>query len=313
MRTPGLDFRRLRVAVLGPGAVGGFMAAVLHLCGIRVLCIGTAPTVRAIQKNGIRLTSETLGEHTVPIHAVKRLGFHPDWLIIAVKAPFLDTALAGIDPPLMDRSVVISVMNGFDHISRIRARLGKRLVVGMISIEVTREDRHRVIHRSKHAGLEIASDGDVAAGKLQEIAAVFRASGIHTNVLANEAQVIWNKLARLNAIAVTTAACQQPVGFVRTDTRWRQDLTRCIEEAAGVAALHDVHIDVGDELRKIDSFDPQLSSSLQRDISHGIRSELDAIPGAVIREANRNGLACPTIESLTQRIQESSGENWNKN
>jgi 2-dehydropantoate 2-reductase len=45
-----------------------------------------------------------------------------------------------------------------------------------------------------------------------------------------------------------------------------------------------------------------LGSSMQRDIAAGREPELDAIPGSVLRAAERHGLACPTIARLRDRI-----------
>jgi 2-dehydropantoate 2-reductase len=41
-----------------------------------------------------------------------------------------------------------------------------------------------------------------------------------------------------------------------------------------------------------------LGTSMQRDIAAGRPTELDAIPGSVLRAAARHGLRCPTIERL---------------
>jgi 2-dehydropantoate 2-reductase len=53
---------------------------------------------------------------------------------------------------------------------------------------------------------------------------------------------------------------------------------------------------------ELDDAHATLGSSMQRDIASGIPPELDAIPGAVLRAAERHGLEAPTIAELHDRI-----------
>jgi 2-dehydropantoate 2-reductase len=46
---------------------------------------------------------------------------------------------------------------------------------------------------------------------------------------------------------------------------------------------------------------------MQRDIAAGREPELDAIPGSVLRAADRHGLECPTIERLVGLIAARAG------
>ena len=47
----------LRVAILGPGGVGGFLAALMARAGSSVVVLAGANTARAIAESGIRLES----------------------------------------------------------------------------------------------------------------------------------------------------------------------------------------------------------------------------------------------------------------
>jgi 2-dehydropantoate 2-reductase len=50
-----------------------------------------------------------------------------------------------------------------------------------------------------------------------------------------------------------------------------------------------------------------LGSSMQRDIAAGREPELDAIPGSVLRAAERQGLQCPIITRLVALIAARAG------
>ncbi|MHB8656761.1 MAG: ketopantoate reductase family protein [Solirubrobacteraceae bacterium] len=123
----------------------------------------------------------------------------------------------------------------------------------------------------------------------------------------SEAQILWSKLVRLNALACTTSAADRAVGFIRSDPQWRAALIGCIEEATAVANADGARIDPARRLAELDDAHAELRSSMQRDIAAGREPELDAIAGAVLRAAARHGLSCPTISRLCAQIAQRAG------
>ncbi|HET6548595.1 MAG TPA: ketopantoate reductase C-terminal domain-containing protein, partial [Solirubrobacter sp.] len=91
-------------------------------------------------------------------------------------------------------------------------------------------------------------------------------------------------------------------GLIREHPRKRVEIEDAVVETVGVANAEGAGVDAGDTLREIWDMAPGHTSSLQRDVDAGRPSELDAIPGAVLRHAARHGLECPAIESLVERI-----------
>jgi 2-dehydropantoate 2-reductase len=69
-----------------------------------------------------------------------------------------------------------------------------------------------------------------------------------------------------------------------------------------VAVAEGAQIDPDRVIAELDATHAALGSSMQRDIAAGRPPELDAIPGAVLRAADRHGLRCPTIEQLVGQI-----------
>jgi 2-dehydropantoate 2-reductase len=119
-----------------------------------------------------------------------------------------------------------------------------------------------------------------------------------------EAQVMWSKLVRLNALACTTSAYDLPLGPIRSTPELRAELVGAIEEGCAVANAEGADIPTGDPLGELNAAHDTLGSSMQRDIAAGRPPELDAIPGAVLRAADRHGIECPTIERLVAMIAE---------
>ena len=294
----------LGVTVLGLGAIGGFLAAVLWRNGISVTCVAREATAEAIVHSGIRLESATFGDFVAYPRVVTRLNHEPDILFVTTKATTLCDALERVDPYLVANAIVVPLLNGIEHMQVLQSRYGKRIVAASVgSVEVIRLSRGHVVHSTPSVRIELASDGDVQASRLSEFVRLLSSVGIATELLESEAAVLWRKLVRLNAIACATSASDRPVGYARSDPWWRKRLEACVREGAAVAAAEGVRIDPETVMTQIDRLPAGMLTSMQRDIASGNASELDAIAGAVVRAAARYALDCPTIESLIARIQ----------
>ena len=133
------------------------------------------------------------------------------------------------------------------------------------------------------------------------------AAGVPTRVMESEAQAMWGKLVRLNALALMSSAYDLPLGPIRSTPELRDQLKACVKEGAAVANADGAHVDPADTMGELDDAHDTLGSSMQRDIAAGVEPELDAIAGSVLRAAARHGLRCPTIEDLAARVAERSG------
>lgn len=305
MPTPGAHPDKIfsPIAILGTGAVGGFLACVVERAGAEVVCVTSKAGVARITQSGISLRSNALGDYAAHVKAKAVLSARPQILFITTKAQQLSQALERIPPPLVQDTIVIPLLNGLEHVSQIRNALGANVAVGMISIEVSRAEDYTIVHSSPHARIELASDRDIARERLEHVSTFLTRAGIECKTLPTEAQVIWRKLVRLNAIALATAASQQPLGVVRTHPQWRAYLEQCAHDAGQVSACDGVPIDSATVMQQIDALPATLTTSLQRDTARNIPSELDAIAGGILRRAAQFHLTCPTIQALYTRIE----------
>src|SRR5260370_3107286 len=89
---------RLSVAVLGPGGVGGFLAAVLAREGNSVLVLASDDTSRAISHSGLRVESLRFGSFTASIRTAARLSEPVDVFLITVNATQLINPLPPAPP-----------------------------------------------------------------------------------------------------------------------------------------------------------------------------------------------------------------------
>jgi 2-dehydropantoate 2-reductase len=293
------------IAVLGPGGVGGFVAGALARAGDDVVVVAREATAKEIAGDGIEVRSVRLGDFTARPGAVASLQAPAEVLIVATKATGLHESLARIEGV---PGLVVPLLNGLDHMEVLRTHFGAaRVAAGAIRIESTRPETGVIEHTSPFLRIDLAADEPALRPALERLAARLRAAEIPAEIGPSEAQILWSKLVRLNALACTTSAADEPIGFIRSDPEWRGLLIACLEEAAAVARADGARSVALDPLAELELAHAELRSSMQRDIAAGREPELDAIPGAVLRAAARHGLACPTIERLVAMVAERAG------
>ncbi|PZS12286.1 MAG: 2-dehydropantoate 2-reductase [Solirubrobacterales bacterium] len=294
------------IAVLGPGGVGGFLAGALVRAGgdATATVLAREPTAELIERRGLEVQSVVLGDFLARPRATAILSTPVDVLLVATKATGLVAALARVQ---VEPGLVVPLLNGLDHMARLREWFPARVAAGTIRIESDQPAPGRIVQTSPFLRVDLAADEEALGPDVENLATMLRRAGIPVEVGASEAQILWSKLVRLNALACTTSAADRSIGFIRRDPEWREALRGCIDEAAAVASAEGARIDPAQALAELDAAHTELGSSMQRDIAAGREPELDAIAGAVLRAAERHGLRCATVARLAVQIAERAG------
>jgi 2-dehydropantoate 2-reductase len=296
----------MNIAVLGPGGVGGLLAAALDRSGEQVTVVARESTAAMISQHGLRVSSVTFGDFTARPPAVARLAEPVDALIVATKAAGLSEALARID---CQPALVLPLLNGLDHLALLRECFAPESVLaGTIRVEADRPQPGVIVHTSPFLLVEMASRHDSARAGMGELAVALERAGVKARgdwpiSASSEATVMWSKLVRLNALACTTSAHDKLLGEIRDTPALRAELEDAIEEASAVARAEGAEqVDARKAIDELQRAHDTLGSSMQRDIAAGRAPEIDAIPGAVLRAGKRHGIDCPTIERLVATI-----------
>jgi 2-dehydropantoate 2-reductase len=291
----------MTVAVLGPGGVGGLLAGVLERAGSDVVVVARESTVAVIEREGLRVQSVTFGDFVARPRALARLQEPVDALLVATKAGGLVSALERI---AVEPGVVLPLLNGLDHIGVLRERFSPESVLaGSIRVEADRPQPGVVVPTSPFLLVSMASSHPATEPAMGALAGTLAAAGVPASVSDSEADVMWSKLVRLNALACVTSAYDVLLGEIGSTPQLHADLVGAIEEACAVGRAEGAKdIDPARAIAELEAAHDTLGSSMQRDIAAGREPELDAIPGSVLRAGARHGIPCPTIERLVSTI-----------
>lgn len=284
---------RLTVAVLGPGGVGGLLAALLARAGNRVICLAGEATAQVLERDGIEVRSARFGDFTARVETASRLAEPVDAALVTVKHTTLAAALDRLPAKdLGPDTLVVPFLNGVEHPAFLRAHYGDAVPVApaTVRVESTRVAPGVIEHGSPFAEVDLTGD-EAPADRLNSLAGALEWSGIATRVLPGETTVLWAKMSFLAPFALLTTRYGLPLGEIRT--RHREELTALVEETAAVSAAVGAPVDPAEAVRRYDAFPPGTKSSMQRDAESGRPLELDAIGGALLRAAERHGVPAP--------------------
>jgi len=291
------------------------LAGALWRSGSDVTVIAREDTAALISRQGLRVRSVLLGDFEARPRALGSTSEPFEVMIVATKAAGLAAAL---DRVQRAPALVLPLLNGLDHLELLRARFSPRTVLaGAIRVESDRSEPGVIVHSSPFLLVDMAARDRACGAALQALGDELERAGVPVRLGypvtdRSEAEVMWSKLVRLNALACTTSAHDKLLGEIRSTPALRAELVGAIEEACVVAQAEgasDVRVERAVE--ELDRAHATLGSSMQRDIAAGREPELDAIPGAVLRAAARHELGCPTIEGLVTLIEARTAERAN--
>src|SRR5260370_8489924 len=188
---------RLSVAVLGPGGVGGFLAAVLAREGSSVVVLASDGTSRAISQSGLRVESPRFGSFTASIRTAARLSEPVDACLITVKATQLKDAVDRAPANALGPALVIPFLNGIEHVGFLRAVYPPSTVVPPpIPIQTTKSGPGLIRQTSPFASVEIAAFA-ANRDRVEPIAAHLMAAGLAVLVRDDELATLWAKCVSL--------------------------------------------------------------------------------------------------------------------
>jgi 2-dehydropantoate 2-reductase len=289
-----------RVAVLGPGGIGGLLGALLARQGDDVLCLAPPATAARIATDGLELRSPMLGDAKVAVRAATRLEEPVDVCFVTVKEPQLARAVEAVPADVLGDGLVVPFLNGVDHVAWLRERHPPdQVVAGTIRVESTRVAPGVIEHTSPFAVVELAA-GRAGRARVEGLAARLEATGLDVTVRDDEAFTLWSKLSILAPIALVTTWVAAPLGEARAGHR--DEAVAIIHEIVQVARAEGVELDEEVAVRILDSAPPGMRSSMQKDAEAGRPIELDAIGGAVLRAAARAGVDVPVTARLVAEL-----------
>jgi 2-dehydropantoate 2-reductase len=279
---------RQNITVIGPGAIGGLMAA--------WLCQDAANAVTVAARTPF--SGLTLRTPDGDLHAEPDVITNPeqaplaDWILLATKAYDSEAASAWFPDPARGDCHIAVLQNGVDHVQRISRWFPRENILPVI---VDCPTERLAPGRINQRGPALLT---VPAGPLAErFATLFAKTKVDCKAVDDFITAAWWKLC-LNAAGVVNALTLQPARIANDETAAAL-MRNIVDEAATVGRAEGARLapDIADEVIGIyRSHPPDSINSLHADRMAGRPLEIDLRNGIVVELGRRHGIATPHNE-----------------
>ncbi|WP_193791095.1 oxidoreductase [Mycobacterium paraense] len=279
------------IALVGPGAVGTTVAALLHRAGHPVLLCGHTP------RDGIELRPDGADPIVVPgpVHTDPAEVSGPvDLLVLAVKATQNDDAAPWLARLCGEHTVVVVLQNGVEQVEQVQPHCPSSPVVpGIVWYSAETQPQGWVRLRTE-ARLVLPSGPSA-----ETVAELLRGAGCQVDCDPDFLTAAWRKLLT-NALAGFMALSRRRSGMFRRDDVAELS-RRYVAECLAVARAEGARLpdDVVDELPGLFRHAPEdMGTSILADAEGRRRMEWDIRNGVIVRKGRAHGLATPISDVL---------------
>jgi 2-dehydropantoate 2-reductase len=295
----------MRICFLGAGALGSALGGSLAGNGADVVLVDAWQAhVDAINRDGLTLR-EGGRDRTVRVRATTDAGAAgvADLVVVLVKSYDTRAAIEGARSVLGPQTRVLSLQNGLGHEDILADVVG----------------RERVLAGKTYAGGVMLGPGHVIAGvqgketivgeldgarsdRVRQVAEVFSAAGLATQVSDDIVATMWDKLLINVATGALAAITRLPYGALYGVPEVEACGLAAVAEGIAVAQASGVRLTWRDPRGPWEKaragLPPEFRTSMLQSLDQGRRTEIDYVNGAVVRRGERCNVATPVNRTL---------------
>jgi 2-dehydropantoate 2-reductase len=298
----------MKLAVLGPGALGCLMAALFWEAGTEVSLADYRPErVALLRQRGIQVHTLGGGPRVVrvPIGLAPEVG-PCDLTIMAVKAYQTEAAARALPALMSQGGMALTLQNGLGNLEVMARMTGPgRLLAGVGLLGVTRQDEGRIIYAGRgviYIGVPVGSR--VTGAEVAAVVDLFRQAGLECQAREDIEAVLWEKLVINVGINPLTALLRVPNGaLLELPPAWEVAVAAAGEaQAVARAAGLSLSGDPAARLAQVCTATAANRSSMLQDILAGKQTEIEAMNAQVAARGRALGVPTPVNDLLTQLL-----------
>jgi 2-dehydropantoate 2-reductase len=311
----------MKIAVIGAGAIGGYVAFSLAQAGQEVTVIARGANLAAIQRQGLKLVRADGSEQTVAVAATDDYAATgvQDVVILAMKGQQVEAVLDRLPLLIGPQTMVVPMQNGIpfwyfhqhggalagrvvrsvDPEGRIAATVAAAQVIGCVVYPAAELSAPGVVRHIEGERFPLGELDGSSSERVTRLSEVFVRAGLKAPVLADIRSEIWLKLwgnASFNPIsAVTGATLVDLCRFPET----RALATAMMQEMQVIAGKLGIGFRVSIERRLAgaEAVGAHKTSMLQ-DVEAGRETEIEALVGSVIEIGRATDTPTPHLDAV---------------
>jgi len=301
----------MKYLIVGAGGTGGCIGGFLASNNNDVTFISRGKNLEAMKQKGLKLNTGVKGELYIPeIKAFSGEEYKDkaDVIFVCVKTYSIDDVIPIIRNASHENTIIIPTMNGFGIGERISRKLDTAHVLdGCIYISAFIDSPGSIVQLGKMFRIVFGTrKGDsVNPDLLHNIKNTLCDCGIDATVSDNIERDTFKKFTFISAFASCAAYFDVSAGPIQQEGKYRQTFIELCEEIKQIGNKLELGLDVDitdANLKILGSFPPDTTSSMQKDMKEGKKTEMDGLIFEVIRLADKLGVNAPAYSMVAKHF-----------
>ena len=302
----------MKYAIIGAGGTGGCLGFFLKKAGKDVTLIARGKHLEAIRKNG--LTIQKLWDEsreTLPVKACTAEEYKeiPDVILVCVKGYSMDETVPTIKKIAGKETVVIPILNIYGTGGRLQKKLPELTVTdGCIYVSANIKEPGVILQHGKILRVVFgARKPEEETEKMREVAKDMVTDDLEVILSENIRRDAMVKFSYVSPIGAAGLYCNAVAADFQREGEQREMFKALIREI--VALSHAMGIEFEEDLvernlKILASLSPEATTSMQRDVIEGKRSEMDALVYEVVRMGREYKVSMPQYEKAAACFRE---------
>jgi len=289
----------MRIAVIGLGGVGGYIAANLASTQHEVVGFARGEHLAKIQTQGITIVEdENSWNIKLDARALSAADGVFDAVLFCVKSYDLEESYAKIALHVNAATILLSFSNGVSSGDVLR-NLSQSIVLDGCVYILSHQEKVGVI-RKKGNIFAAVFGGD--ANATHALAKVFEDAGLRFKVSSDIQKEIWKKYIFIAAFATLTSFYDKSILYVYEN--YKEQTQTLLEEIAQVAKAKGVDIldEIPKALETASKLPKDASTSMHLDFQNKKQSELSTLSGYIVEEGKKLNVATPLMQRMYEAL-----------
>lgn len=302
----------MKYAIIGAGGTGGCLGFFLKKAGKDVTLIARGKHLEAIRKNG--LTIQKLWDEsreTLPVKACTAEEYKeiPDVILVCIKGYSMDETVPTIKKIAGKETVVIPILNIYGTGGRLQKKLPELTVTdGCIYVSANIMEPGVILQHGKILRVVFgARKPEEETEKMREVAKDMVTDDLEVILSENIRRDAMVKFSYVSPIGAAGLYCNAVAADFQREGEQREMFKALIREI--VALSHAMGIEFEEDLvernlKILASLSPEATTSMQRDVMEGKRSEMDGMVYEVVRMGREYKVSMPQYEKAAACFRE---------
>lgn len=297
----------VRYLVVGAGAVGGYLGALLVDAGKDVTFLVRQERAELLRDSGLRLDEGPLGVRNIEVRTATAEDVRADYdvVLLSVKAFALEAAIEDIRPAITDATALIPSLNGIAHIAKLTAAFPGSVLGGVILVATELEPDGAIRVITPGASIRFGELDGTDSARVARIAIDLEGAEVAAAPSPTITADMWEKWLFLASAGALNTLIGTSVGESVTVSGGEATALGLVQETVDVMTLAGHaprEAAVRDTRAKLTDRGSHFTTSMFRDYAAGRRVEVEPILGDLVRIGGEHGMSTPLLTAAAARL-----------